>query len=171
MVSSMKSLLKTVTTKLIKNEDRKIPKWPKCKETNSLILATQNRRISTAECSAYECVWLFTSIEKMYNSASLLLAILYVYLLSTLKSLMRSCYNKLLTFLIRVVPMHMELSTLNKSLMRSCLTWFSQYSDNLQWVLSLSTSKFWKCPLSSSAGSGSGGSGGRLIFQACRFCL
>ncbi|XP_041011014.1 histone acetyltransferase MCC1 [Juglans microcarpa x Juglans regia] len=56
MVSYMRSLLKTLTTKLIKNEDRKVPKWPKCKETNSLVLATQNRRISTAECSVYECV-------------------------------------------------------------------------------------------------------------------
>lgn len=56
MVSYMRSGLKTVAAKLYKNEDRKVPKWPKCKESHSLISTTQHRRSLTTECNGCECV-------------------------------------------------------------------------------------------------------------------
>ncbi|OAY41760.1 histone acetyltransferase MCC1 [Manihot esculenta] len=53
VVSYMRSGLKTVAARLRKNEEK--PKWPKCKETHSLI-SIQNKRNLTAECTSYECV-------------------------------------------------------------------------------------------------------------------
>ncbi|XP_059433785.1 histone acetyltransferase MCC1 isoform X2 [Corylus avellana] len=55
MVGYMRSGFKTVTAKLYKNEDRKVPKWSKCKETHSLI-STQNKRNLNAECGGCDCV-------------------------------------------------------------------------------------------------------------------
>ncbi|XP_062147384.1 histone acetyltransferase MCC1 isoform X2 [Alnus glutinosa] len=55
MVGYMRSGFKTLAAKLYKNEDRKVPKWPKCKETHSLI-STQSKRNLTAECAGGECV-------------------------------------------------------------------------------------------------------------------
>ncbi|CAK7333673.1 unnamed protein product [Dovyalis caffra] len=54
VVSYMTSGVKSVAARLRKIED-KSPKWPKCKETHSLI-SMQTKRNLTTECTGYECV-------------------------------------------------------------------------------------------------------------------
>ncbi|KAG2701189.1 hypothetical protein I3760_06G033100 [Carya illinoinensis] len=57
MVGYIRTGFKTVAAKICKNEeDGKVPKRPKCKETISLVSTTQNNRSLTAECSGHECV-------------------------------------------------------------------------------------------------------------------
>ncbi|WOL05589.1 histone acetyltransferase MCC1-like [Canna indica] len=50
-----RDLFKMLVSKLWRNEERHIPRWPKCKETNSLLI-TQNKRIVVTENSASQCV-------------------------------------------------------------------------------------------------------------------
>ncbi|XP_022718601.1 histone acetyltransferase MCC1-like [Durio zibethinus] len=54
VVSCMKTGLKSVAAKLMKNEEKTV-KWPKCKETRGLI-STQNKRMIKTECSGCEYV-------------------------------------------------------------------------------------------------------------------
>ncbi|XVF42901.1 hypothetical protein PTKIN_Ptkin01aG0403100 [Pterospermum kingtungense] len=54
VVSCMKTGLKSVAAKLMKNEE-KMARWPKCKETRGLI-STQNKRTVKTECSGCEYV-------------------------------------------------------------------------------------------------------------------
>ncbi|EEF42379.1 histone acetyltransferase MCC1 [Ricinus communis] len=53
VVSYMRNGLRSVTARLCKSEEK--PKWPKCRETHSLI-SIQNKRNHTTECTSYECV-------------------------------------------------------------------------------------------------------------------
>ncbi|XP_074584347.1 histone acetyltransferase MCC1 [Curcuma longa] len=50
-----RGLIRMLASKLWRNEDRNMPRWSKCKETNTL-LVTQNKRILGADNSALECV-------------------------------------------------------------------------------------------------------------------
>uniref|UniRef100_A0A6N2KTU7 N-alpha-acetyltransferase 60 n=1 Tax=Salix viminalis TaxID=40686 RepID=A0A6N2KTU7_SALVM len=54
VVSYMTSGLKSVAARIRKNEE-KTAKWPKCKETQSL-MSIQTKRNLTTECTGYECV-------------------------------------------------------------------------------------------------------------------
>ena len=54
VVSCMKTGLKSVAAKLMKNEEKMV-KWPKCKETRDLI-SMQNKRMIKTECSGCEYV-------------------------------------------------------------------------------------------------------------------
>ncbi|KAK4384738.1 Histone acetyltransferase MCC1 [Sesamum angolense] len=51
-VTFAKSGFKSVAAKLWKNEERKISKWPKCKESGCLLPTVQNKRMSTGEVSS-----------------------------------------------------------------------------------------------------------------------
>ncbi|KAG8381673.1 hypothetical protein BUALT_Bualt06G0146000 [Buddleja alternifolia] len=55
-VSYAKSGIKCVAAKLWRNEERKISKWPKCKESGCLLPTVQNKRIVTAEGSRCQFV-------------------------------------------------------------------------------------------------------------------
>ncbi|XP_022148604.1 histone acetyltransferase MCC1 [Momordica charantia] len=56
MVSYLRDGIKSVASRLRKNEKRKISKWPKCKESHSLISMAQSKRNVAVESSGYECV-------------------------------------------------------------------------------------------------------------------
>ncbi|KAG7010991.1 Histone acetyltransferase MCC1 [Cucurbita argyrosperma subsp. argyrosperma] len=56
MVSYLRDGIKCVTSRLRKNEKRKVSKWPKCKESHSLISMAQSKRNLVVESSGYECV-------------------------------------------------------------------------------------------------------------------
>ncbi|KAL3524539.1 hypothetical protein ACH5RR_017373 [Cinchona calisaya] len=49
LVTYVKSGYKLVASRLWKNEDKKFSKWPKCKESGSLLPMTQNKRILIAD--------------------------------------------------------------------------------------------------------------------------
>lgn len=56
VLKHVRNALKSISARLWRNEDRKSPKWPKCRETRCLISTTQSRRNMTAECTGCECV-------------------------------------------------------------------------------------------------------------------
>lgn len=56
MVSYLRDGIKSVTSRLRKNEKRKVSKWSKCKESHSLISMAQSKRNLAVECNGYECV-------------------------------------------------------------------------------------------------------------------
>ncbi|KAF9670434.1 hypothetical protein SADUNF_Sadunf13G0068600 [Salix dunnii] len=82
VVSYMTSGLKSVAARIRKNEE-KTAKWPKCKETQSL-MSMQTKRNLTTECTGYECVicagmsviktcvnaWLLTAVIRVVNITS-----------------------------------------------------------------------------------------------------
>lgn len=55
-LSYMRNAFKSMSARLWRNEDKKIPKWPKCKETHFLISAAQSRRNLATECTECEFV-------------------------------------------------------------------------------------------------------------------
>lgn len=55
LVSYMRTGFKMVAAKIYKNEDGKVSKWCKCKETHSLI-SSQDKRNLTIEGAGHECV-------------------------------------------------------------------------------------------------------------------
>ncbi|KAK9283005.1 hypothetical protein L1049_011232 [Liquidambar formosana] len=56
MLTCVQSAFKSVASRLRKNEEKKVPKWPKCKETCCLVTTTQNKRIVINEGTGCECV-------------------------------------------------------------------------------------------------------------------
>lgn len=55
-VACVRSAFKAVAARLCKNEDKKIFKWPKCKESRCLMTMQQDKRIHKSEEAGYECV-------------------------------------------------------------------------------------------------------------------
>ncbi|KAG6605149.1 Histone acetyltransferase MCC1, partial [Cucurbita argyrosperma subsp. sororia] len=56
MVSYIRDGIKCVSSRLRKNEKRKVSKWPKCKESHSLISMAPSKGNVAVESSGYECV-------------------------------------------------------------------------------------------------------------------
>lgn len=56
VVTCIRSAFKTLASRLSKNEEKKITKWPKCKETRCLMSTQQNKRPLTSEGAGCECV-------------------------------------------------------------------------------------------------------------------
>ncbi|XP_054810875.1 histone acetyltransferase MCC1 [Prosopis cineraria] len=56
IVSCMRSGFKSITSRLCRNEERKISRWVKCKENHSLVSSTHNKKSMAIECTRYECV-------------------------------------------------------------------------------------------------------------------
>lgn len=56
MFSHMRNGLKWVVAVMLRKNEEKMLKWPKCKESRCLITTTGGRRNLTSECTGYECV-------------------------------------------------------------------------------------------------------------------
>ncbi|XP_010276866.1 PREDICTED: histone acetyltransferase MCC1-like [Nelumbo nucifera] len=55
LATYVRSLFKSLTAKIWKKEEKKVPRWFKCKDT-SCLLVTQNKRIITTDSTGFQCV-------------------------------------------------------------------------------------------------------------------
>ncbi|XP_028771976.1 histone acetyltransferase MCC1-like isoform X1 [Neltuma alba] len=56
IASYMRSGFKLIAARLRRNDERKISRWAKCKESHSLVSSTHNKKNMATECTRYECV-------------------------------------------------------------------------------------------------------------------
>ncbi|XP_028753334.1 histone acetyltransferase MCC1 isoform X1 [Neltuma alba] len=56
IASYMRSGFKLIAARLRRNDERKISRWAKCKESHSLVSSTHNKKNTATECTRYECV-------------------------------------------------------------------------------------------------------------------